>query len=68
MQFAKGDTMSTNKELEQKVSSLENKVGQLATTNSQVLDDIAALKNNYTKLVEDVGVRLKVVHEKLFRE
>ena len=36
--------MSTNKELEQKVSSLENKVGQLATTNSQVLDDIAALK------------------------
>jgi hypothetical protein len=60
--------MSTNKELEQKVSSLENKVGQLSTTNSQVLDDIAALKSNYTKLVEDVGVRLKVVHEKLFRE
>ena len=60
--------MSTNKELEQKVSSLENKVGQLSTTNSQVLDDIAALKSNYTKLVQDVGVRLKVVHEKLFRE
>ena len=60
--------MSTNKELEQKVKNLENKLGHIANTNSQLLDEVATLKRNYTQLVEDVGARLEVVHEKLFRK
>tara|TARA_Y100001973_G_C5176662_1_gene322383 strand:+ start:1575 stop:1754 length:180 start_codon:yes stop_codon:yes gene_type:complete len=59
--------MATNKELESQVQSLKNVVNHLKSTNSNLLDEVVVLKNNYKNLVEDVNSRFKVVHEKLFR-
>ena len=59
--------MATNKELESHVQSLKNVVNHLKSTNSNLLDEVVVLKNNYKNLVEDVNSRFKVVHEKLFR-
>ena len=59
--------MATNKELESQVQSLKNVVSHLKSTNSNLLDEVVVLKNNYKNLVEDVNSRFKVVHEKLFR-
>lgn len=59
--------MSTDKELEQEVKNLATRVGQLSVANSKLLDEVATLKSNYTRLIEDVSTRLEVVHEKLFR-
>ena len=53
--------------LEQQVEKLTNQVNTLSSSNSQLLDEVATLKKNYNRLVEDVSARLEVVHEKLFR-
>jgi len=67
----KGDIFmtTTHKEskLEQEVKNLSDQIGRLQACNSKLLDEVATLKSNYTKLVEDVGVRLEAVHEKIFR-
>lgn len=59
--------MATKKDLDTQVNDLNSRVTQLATTNSNLIDEVAVLKQNYNKLVEDVNSRLKVVHDKLFR-
>ena len=53
--------------LEQEVEKLASQIKQLKNSNSHLLDEIATLKSNYGRLVEDVGDRFKVVHEKIFR-
>jgi len=60
---------TTHKEskIEQEVKNLTNQVNRLQSCNSQLLDEVATLKNNYTKLVEDVSARLEAVHKKIFR-
>ena len=59
--------MSTDKKLEQQVEKLTSQVNTLTNSNSQLLDEVAALKSNYNRLIEDIGVRLEAVHEKIFR-
>ena len=40
--------MATTKELTEQVTALEKRVAQLSSTNSQLLDEVTILKNNYT--------------------
>jgi predicted nuclease with TOPRIM domain len=51
----------------QQIEDLDTRVRNLSETNSKLLDEVAVLKNNYNRLVEDVGVRLEAVHKKIFR-
>ena len=53
--------MATNKELEQQVTTLEKRVAQLSMTNSRLLDEVTALKNNYSTLVTEVSQRFEAV-------
>jgi|TARA_R100000455_G_C6261660_1_gene116990 cell division protein FtsB len=53
--------MATNKQLEQQVTALEKRVSQLSSTNSQLLDEVVILKNNYTTLVTEVSERFEAV-------
>ena len=56
--------MATNKELEKQVNSLQKQVSRLNVANSQLLDEVAILKNNYTTLVKEVSKRFEVVQER----
>ena len=56
--------MATNKELEKQVNSLQKQVSRLNVANSQLLDEVAVLKNNYTTLVKEVSKRFEVVQER----
>lgn len=59
--------MPTNAELEKQIVTLSTQVAQLSMSSSKLFDEVATLRNNYSKLVEDVSTRLEVVHEKIFR-
>jgi predicted secreted Zn-dependent protease len=65
--MATNNTNNVNKALQQKVDKLTDQVSQLASSNSQLFDEVTILKNNYSRLVEDVSARLEVVHKKLFQ-
>jgi cell division protein FtsB len=54
-------------EIQQQVLKLNAQVAQLSATNSNILDEVATLKSNYTKLVSDLNTRLEMVHQKVFR-
>ena len=58
--------MATTKELTEQVTALEKRVAQLSSTNSQLLDEVTILKNNYTTLVSEVSERFEAV-QKRFR-
>ena len=60
--------MATNKELENQVNELKNRITALSNSNSVLADEVANLKNNYNQLVKDVSNRLEVVHKKVFRQ
>jgi len=60
--------MATNTDLKTEVDSLKSRVSTLAVSNSRLMDEVSTLKNNYTKLVEDMNSRLEVVHNKIFRQ
>ena len=60
--------MATNKELENQVNELKNRIAALSNSNSVLADEVANLKNNYNQLVKDVSNRLEVVHKKVFRQ
>ena len=51
----------------QQIEDLNVRVRNLSETNSKLLDEVAVLKSNYNRLVEDIGVRLEAVHKKIFR-
>ena len=53
--------------LQKQVDKLLTQVNSLSDSNSRLLDAVADLKSNYTRLVEDVSTRFEVVHKKLFR-
>ena len=55
------------KQQAQQIKDLSARLNSLSAVNSQLLDDVADLKSNYNRLVEDVSTRLEVVHEKIFR-
>ena len=61
--------MATTNEskLQKKVENLSAQINSLTDSNSQLLDDVAALKSNYARLVEDVSARFEAVHQKIFR-
>jgi|ETNvirnome_2_300_1030623.scaffolds.fasta_scaffold03198_4 peptidoglycan hydrolase CwlO-like protein len=67
VQHNKGDTMPTDKKLEQQVEKLTSQVNNLTNSNSQLLDEVETLKSNYSRLVEDISARFETVHEKIFR-
>tara|TARA_R100001129_G_scaffold103066_1_gene70413 strand:+ start:570 stop:749 length:180 start_codon:yes stop_codon:yes gene_type:complete len=56
--------MATNKQLEQQVIALEKRVSQLSSVNSQLLDEVTILKNNYSDLVTEVSQRFEVVRKR----
>ena len=56
--------MATNKQLEQQVLALENKITKLSASNSKLIDEIVVLKNNYTILVTEVSQRLEAVQKR----
>tara|TARA_Y100000114_G_scaffold14216_1_gene11546 strand:- start:384 stop:566 length:183 start_codon:yes stop_codon:yes gene_type:complete len=58
--------MATNKQLSEQVKTLENRITQLTKTNSQLLDEVAVLKKNYTTLVGEITERFQAV-QKRFR-
>ena len=60
--------MATNKQLEQQVSVLENKVTKLSVSNSELKDEIVILKNNYTTLVNQLSERLEAVQKRFQRK
>jgi len=72
----KGDTfMATSKDNNcghwekqaKQIEDLTARVSRLSETNSRLLDEVATLKSNHNRLVEDMSVRLEAVHKKLFR-
>ena len=67
--MVQGGIMATTNEskLQKQVEKLTNQVNGLSNSNSQLLDDVAALKSNYSRLVEDVSVRFEAVHKKIFQ-
>jgi len=56
--------MATTKELTDQVTALEKRVTQLSKTNSQLLDEVVLLKNNYTTLVTEVSQRFEAVQKR----
>ena len=58
--------MANTKELTEQVNALEKRVAQLTKTNSQLLDEVTVIKNNYTTLVNEIGQRFQAV-QKRFR-
>ena len=56
--------MATTKELSEQVNALQNRVAQLTKTNSQLLDEVTVLKNNYTTLVTEVSQRFEAVQKR----
>ena len=60
--------MATNAEIKREVESLKDRLKNLQSSNSRLFDEMAALKSNYSNLVEDMNARLEVVHDKLFRK
>tara|TARA_Y100001936_G_C16024311_1_gene641464 strand:- start:300 stop:482 length:183 start_codon:yes stop_codon:yes gene_type:complete len=60
--------MATNAELTREVEDLKNRLTTLQSSNSRLFDEMAALKSNYSNLVEDMNARLEVVHNKIFRK
>jgi predicted nuclease with TOPRIM domain len=60
--------MATNKELEAQNKDINNRLKTLTSAYSQLTDEVHTLKRNYTRLVEDMNVRLETVAKKLFRD
>mgnify|MGYP001341584543 CR=1 FL=1 len=56
--------MATTKELTDQVTALEKRVTQLTKTNSQLMDEVVLLKNNYTTLVTEVSQRFEAVQKR----
>jgi len=56
--------MATNKQLSEQVTALEKRVSQLSSTNSQLLDEVIVLKNNYSTLVKEVSQRFEAVQKR----
>lgn len=56
--------MVTNKELEVLVQDLSKQVNRLQVSNSELRDEVVVLKNNYTKLVNELTTRLEVIHNR----
>lgn len=53
--------MATNKQLEAQVVTLKEAVTRLQTSNSNLRDEMVALKNNYTLLVKELSNKLEVI-------
>jgi len=53
---------TTNKELETQVNTLSKRVASLQNSNSELRDELASIKNNYTTLVNEMSQRLEVIH------
>jgi len=56
--------MATNKELEILVQTLTERVDKVQRVNSELRDDMVVLKNNYSKLVQEMATRLEVIHNR----
>ena len=53
---------TTNKQLETQVNTLSERVNRLQTSNSELRDELAMVKNNYTTLVNEMSQRLETIH------
>ena len=58
----------TNKNLEEKVNTLEARLTKLQQTNSRMRDELTELKAHYSKLVEGVNERFQMVIENVNNE
>jgi len=54
--------MATNKELEQQVKVLSERVARVQASNSEMRDEVVYLKRNYANLVDDMNARLEAIH------
>lgn len=54
--------MATNKQLETQVNTLSERVNRLQSSNSELRDELVALKGNYTTLVNEMSQRLEAIH------
>lgn len=53
--------MATNKQLEAQVVTLKEAVTRLQASNSNLRDEMVALKNNYSLLVKQLSHKLEVI-------
>ncbi len=53
--------MPTNKELENKVQLLEERIARIQASSSRMRDDLAELKSHYGSLVEGLNERFEVL-------
>jgi len=58
---------TTNKDLLEKISSLEAQLSQVKASNSRTRDELAEVKNHYTNLVNGINQRFEVI-ENTFRK
>ena len=54
--------MATNKQLETQVNTLSERVNRLQSSNSELRDELVALKGNYTTLVNEMSQSLEAIH------
>jgi len=59
--------MPTDKDIQTQVIKLSEQVAKMTLVNSSLLDEVATLKRNYSRLVSEMNERLELVHEKVFR-
>lgn len=59
--------MPTNKELENKVEQLEERIARVQSSNSRLRDDIVAIKSNYDRLVDGLNVRFEDLRANFLR-
>jgi len=60
--------MTTVKQLEDQVTKLTERVGRVQTSNSQLRDEVHALKNNYNTLTKEVSERLEIIYNRFQNE
>mgnify|MGYP003656309056 CR=1 FL=1 len=56
--------MATVKELQIQLNKLEQSVDRLQKSNSDLRDEIAVIKSNYTLLVKEMSTRLELIHNR----
>jgi len=57
----------SSNQLQEQLIKLTSQVAHLTIANSNLTDEVQALKQNYGQLVDDVNSRLEAVHKKVFR-
>ena len=60
--------MPTNKELENQVEQLEERMRRMQSSNSNMRDELAELKSHYGNLVEGLNTRFESLKDNFLNE